>query len=128
MIAAVDVHYRNDGTAMAGAVVFPEFADSTAYRTHTLAISVVEDYVTGQFYKRELPCILAILKTIEEEIDTMIVDGYVNLWKNPGPGQHLFNTLDGKKKVIGLAKKHFRGQMRLKSFAGAACDHFLSMR
>lgn len=64
---------------MAGAVVFPGFADSAAYRTYTLAISVVEDYVPEQFCRRELPCILAILKTIEEVIDIMIVDGYVNL-------------------------------------------------
>ena len=127
MIAAVDVHYRNDGTAMAGAVVFSGFADSAAYRTYTLSISVVENYVPGQFYRRELPCILAILKTIEEEIDTMIVDGYVNLGKNPGLGQHLYNTLDGKKKVIGLAKKHFWGSDPLKVLSGAACNHFLSM-
>ena len=120
MIAAVDVYYRDDATAMAGAVVFPGFADSAAYRTYTLSISVVENYVPGQFYRRELPCILAILKIIEEEIDIMIVDGYVNLGKNPGLGQHLYNILDEKKKVIGIAKKHFRGSDALKVFRGGS--------
>jgi deoxyribonuclease V len=120
MIAAVDVHYRDDATAMTVAVVFSGFTDPAAYRTYTMAISAVESYVPGQFYRRELPCILAILRTIEEEIDIVIVDGYVNLGKKPGLGQHLYNTFDGKKKVIGVAKKYFKGSDALEVFRGSS--------
>jgi deoxyribonuclease V len=77
MIAAVDVHYMEDGSANAGAVVFGDYSDYEAYQTYTCRIPETEPYVPGQFYKRELPCILAVLKMIKEEIDTLIIDGYV---------------------------------------------------
>jgi deoxyribonuclease V len=116
MIAAVDVNYTNHGAASVGAVVFSDFADSLGYHTYTKGIPSVEDYVPGQFYRRELPCIMAILKAIEEEVDTVIIDGYVDLGKRPGLGLHLWKALGGKKKVIGVAKKHFRGSNAVKVF------------
>jgi deoxyribonuclease V len=77
MIAAIDVHYLDDSTAVAGAVVFSDFSDPQGYRTYTTNISAVEDYIPGQFYKRELPCIMEILRVIGEDIETIIIDGYV---------------------------------------------------
>ncbi len=41
--------------------------------------ALVEEYIAGQFYRRELPCIMAILRIIEEKIHTVIIDGYVDL-------------------------------------------------
>jgi deoxyribonuclease V len=118
MIAAIDVHYTDDASATAAAVIFFEFSDSKGYRTYKKGISGVEDYMPGQFYKRELPCIMAILEMIEEEIDTVIIDGYVYLGKKPGLGLHLWRAMGGKKKVIGVAKKHFRGSDAIKVFRG----------
>lgn len=124
MIAAVDVHYNADAgatvlaaiVAVAAAVVFSDFADLVAYRTYTRIISSVEDYAPGQFYKRELPCIMAVLETIEEDIDTVIIDGYVELGKRPGLGLHLWKALKGKKKVIGVAKSHFKGSSAIEVY------------
>lgn len=118
MIAAIDIHYKMDGSATAGAVIFYDFSDDREYRTYIKHIQGVEDYVPGQFYRRELPCITAILGIIEEEIDTVIIDGYVNLGEGPGMGMHLWNTLNGEKTIIGVAKTEFRGSNAVKVFRG----------
>jgi deoxyribonuclease V len=108
----------DDGSARAGAVVFSDFSDSKEYRNYTRDIPRVEDYVSGQFYKRELPCIMAILAIIEEEIDTVIIDSYVDLGDRPGLGRYLWKALGSDKKVIGVAKKYFRGSNPIKVFRG----------
>jgi len=107
MITAIDVNYKDDGSAVVGAVVFSDYSDSTAYRTYLSEILVVEEYKAGQFYRRELPCIMAILRIIEEKIHTVIIDGYVDIGERPGLGRHLWKVLDFKKEVIGVAKKYF---------------------
>jgi deoxyribonuclease V len=118
MIAAVDVHYLDDSMAVAGAIVFSEYSDSLAYRTYIKEIYDVEDYIPGQFYKRELPCIMAILGDIGEDIETVIIDGYVDLGEQPGLGHHLWKALNRSKNVIGVAKKYFRGSDAIKVFRG----------
>jgi deoxyribonuclease V len=118
MIASVDVHYKDDATATVAAVVFSDFSDSEAYRTYTMEIQEAEEYLPGQFFRRELPCIISILGIIEEEIDTIIIDGYVDLGEGPGLGQHLWISLECKKKVIGVAKTHFRGANPARVFRG----------
>lgn len=119
MIAAIDVHYKNDWSASAGAVVFADYYDAKAYRKYYINdIPVAAGYVPGQFYKRELPCIMAILGMIEEEIDAVIVDGYVDLGKKPGLGRHLWKALDSKVEIIGVAKKPFRGSDAIRVFRG----------
>ncbi len=119
MIAAIDVHYRNDVSASAGAVVFADYSDTKSYRKYYINdIPVTAGYVPGQFYIRELPCIMAILGIIEEEIDTVIIDGYVDLGSGPGLGRHLWEALDARKKIIGVAKKSFRGSDAFRVFRG----------
>ena len=118
MIAAIDVHYKNDESAKAAAVVFSDFSDNEAYRTYLSSILKVKAYMPGQFYKRELPCILSILGVIEEKIDTVIIDGYVDLDRRPGLGRHLWEVLEGRKSIIGVAKKHFRGSEAVKIYRG----------
>lgn len=118
MIAAVDVHYNADGSAIVGAVEFKDYTDSEANQTYTCQISGTEPYVPGQFYKRELPCLLAVLKIIEEEIDTVIIDGYVDPGEKPGLGRHLWDALVCKTEVIGVAKKYFRGSDAIRIYRG----------
>jgi deoxyribonuclease V len=118
MITAVDVHYLADGSATAAAVVFNDFSDSEAYQTYTCRVPATEPYVPGQFYKRELPCILAVLEMIEEDINTVIIDGYVDLGDNPGLGRHLWKALKCEKIIIGVAKKYFLGSDAIKVFRG----------
>jgi deoxyribonuclease V len=118
MIAAIDVHYRNDGSAKAAAVIFCGFSDQKEYRTYTMEMQKAEDYILGQFYRRELPCILSIIGIIEEPIDAIIIDGYVNLGERPGLGMHLCKAFDGKIKVIGVAKKFFPGSCGIEILRG----------
>jgi len=75
-------------------------------------ISIPNEYESGSFYKRELPCILSILKNIElKEGDILVVDGYVHLSDDgkKGLGGYLFEKLENKYTVIGVAKNLFNG-------------------
>ena len=118
MIAAIDVYYPGDMPARAGVVVFSAFCDTTAHRTYTCNIPRVEEYIPGRFYLRELPCIMAVLGLIEEQVDTLIIDGYVDLGDRPGLGRHLWKALDGKIRIMGVAKTHYRGVNAVEVFRG----------
>jgi deoxyribonuclease V len=73
IIAAFDVHYREDGAASA-AVVFHEYRDAEPAAEYTLRLPSAADYIPGEFYRRELPCILALLKQLGEAPDEMVID------------------------------------------------------
>jgi deoxyribonuclease V len=118
MIAAIDVNYFEDGSALAAAVVFDKFSDETPVSQYTQRIDWVEDYLAGSFYLRELPCILSILKIIEEEIDTIVIDGYVNLGTQPGLGAHLRKATGEKIAVIGVAKSRYAGSYAREVYRG----------
>lgn len=108
MILAVDVHYKTD-YAKAVAVLF-EPADTVARRIITERIEHVEDYEPGQFYKRELPCILKITGKIDlNSLSMIIVDGhvYTNNKGGLGLGGKLWQALHQKIPVIGVAKTPF---------------------
>lgn len=110
MIAAFDVHYLEDGRASAAAVLFSDYSDSEPEAVYTKFLTAgAADYIPGELYRRELPCILTLLKQINKTLDEMIVDGYVMLGNKPGLGQHLFESFDGKIPVIGVAKSKFEG-------------------
>ena len=82
MIACIDVLY--DDTNLSGRVACVVFEDwFAAVPSHELALTVgnVLPYVPGEFYKRELPCIQAILDRLPALPETIIVDGYVG-WMN----------------------------------------------
>ena len=73
-------------------------------------MKIAEEYVPGEFYKRELPCILEILEEVDlQKIDTIVVDGFVYLDDDlkPGLGAYVYKTLEEKIPVIGVAKSNF---------------------
>ena len=107
MLFCVDVGYQED-QAIAAGLVFQDWPDTQAMREITRVISPVEPYVSGEFYRRELPCILHLLQEIPEPA-TIIVDGYVWLGgtDRPGLGAHLYGALDGKIPVVGVSKNPF---------------------
>ena len=104
----VDVDYRDSG-AMAAGVLFREWGDDAPASEVTEPIATVADYQPGQFYKRELPCLLALLARAET-LELVVVDGYVWLEgeDRPGLGAHLYEALGRKVPVIGVAKTRFR--------------------
>jgi deoxyribonuclease V len=120
MIAAFDVHYLEDGRASAAAVLFSDYGDAEPAAVFTQFLPGAADYIPGEFYRRELPCILTLLKQINKALDEMVVDGYVMLGNRPGLGQHLFESFDGKIPVIGVAKSRFEGSSRAEVFRGGS--------
>lgn len=110
MILAVDVDYRDDFSVAAG-VLFVDWQEPQPGKTRCKKIFDFGEYVPGQFYKRELPCIMALLEDIDEEIDAIIVDGFVELGpeKKSGLGYHLWTALEKRIPVMGVAKTAFKG-------------------
>jgi len=110
MITCIDVDYQGTQAHIA-CLVFKDWTASVPEKTYTLMVNDIADYTPGEFYKRELPCILNILELVKEEITLVIVDGYVWLdTKNrPGLGAYLYKKMNEKIPVIGVAKNKFKG-------------------
>jgi deoxyribonuclease V len=110
MLACVDVDYRGD-EAVAACVSFAAWDDATPAGQLVERISGVAPYVPGQFYRRELPCLLAVLGKLPEVPEVVVIDGYVWLADEdrPGLGAHLYEALAGRAPVVGVAKTRFHG-------------------
>ncbi len=109
MKLAIDVHYRQD-FAKVVSVEFDNWQDATPLNIHSTNISDFLEYEPGAFYKRELPCILEILKESDiTKIDCIIVDGYVILDDDGkhGLGAYLYESLLQKIPIIGVAKRSY---------------------
>ena len=108
MILAVDVAYR-DGTAFIAGIAFDCWHDAKEKAIFTSRLDNPEEYVPGQFYRRELPCILKLL--IEHSLvpNTIVIDGLVYLdgKSEPGLGKYLYDALRGHISVLGVAKTPF---------------------
>ena len=112
-ILALDVDYReNDTTSVAytAGILFNDWLDDTAERILISKKEGIDAYTSGSFYKRELPCLLGFLSEHQLEPDYIIVDGFVYLDKDrtAGLGKKLYDELNGKSIVIGVAKKPFK--------------------
>ncbi len=109
MILAFDAYYF-DGKAKTVCICFDEWTDAEPEKVFSAIIENVDEYTPGSFYKRELPCILHLMKQIEGiSIEAIIVDGYVVLDDdgNYGLGGYLYEVLQKKIPVIGVAKTNF---------------------
>lgn len=119
MIAAFDVDYSTlaDRAATAAVVGFSDWPDAAPLEAHVMAIGEVEAYVPGQFYRRELPCLMALLPGLANSLTVAVVDGYVAVGPDasPGLGQHFYDALlkhYGREiPVIGVAKTAFRDSL-----------------
>jgi deoxyribonuclease V len=113
MILAFDTHYLND-TATTACVCFEKWTDATANREFVEITNKVAPYEPGRFYKRELPCIVSLLKKHNLDPDLIIVDGYVWLDEAEiGLGGHLYRELGEKIPVVGVAKTTFRDHAKV---------------
>jgi deoxyribonuclease V len=108
MIACVDVDYRSSG-AVAACVVMRDWTDAESELDLVSRIEHVEEYVPGQFYRRELPCLQRVLSSLPAPPGVIVVDGYVWLAdeNTPGLGAHLFDALGRAVPVVGVAKTRF---------------------
>ena len=108
MILAVDVDYEGDKACVAG-VQFRQWTDELAVNLYTSRVDDVAYYVSGQFYRRELPCIMQLFNDHSIDVKTVVVDGFVYLDgdSKPGLGKYLYDAFDGRINVIGVAKNSF---------------------
>jgi deoxyribonuclease V len=108
MIVFVDVDYRPHETVSA-CVGIHEWADRTpCVERVTRSAEPAAPYLAGQFYLREMPWLVSILRTVDN-IELAVIDGYVWLAKDrPGLGAHLYERLLKRYPVAGVAKGVFR--------------------
>jgi deoxyribonuclease V len=106
LCVAADVHYLRSGGARAAAVVAADAAFAQVLAERTAVVPAAEPYRPGEFYRRELPPLRAVLGGIAG-LGLLVVDGYADLdpGGRPGLGAHAhaeFGIL-----VIGVAKSAF---------------------
>lgn len=88
--------------------MFDRWDAPKALQEVTTVVHGIAPYQPGQFYKRELPCLLALLNETDHPITAVIVDGHTWLQAGkPGLGHHLWEALDQRIPVIGVAKRSF---------------------
>lgn len=112
MIYAFDTFYYED-FAKTVCIAFENWTSETESFIYSENTEISSDYESGAFYKRELPCILSLLKKIDlKEGDLIIVDGYVTLDNSGkiGLGGYLYESLNKKYPVIGIAKNGFASE------------------
>lgn len=122
MILAFDTYYYDD-KANTVCLSFDTWADDTPKAINNEILGGIAEYESGAFYKRELPCIISLLKQYDmAEIDCIIIDGYVVLDNEGklGLGGYLYAHLDQQIPVIGVAKSKFtlNEQLALPLFRG----------
>lgn len=109
MILAIDTYYFED-KAKTVAILFENWNSTFFSHQYFEVINCSSEYISGEFYKRELPCILSILKKLDLDlINFIIIDGYVYLdnYNKYGLGAYLYESLKFKIPIIGVAKTKF---------------------
>jgi deoxyribonuclease V len=106
VFAAVDVHYPPTGGARAALVMASDATFSAITSEKTVHIEHVAPYQPGEFYRRELPPLRAVLLGVDA-LDLLIVDGYVTLDPDGRPGLGAHAHAEFGVPVIGVAKTKF---------------------
>lgn len=122
MFACIDAHYTDAGSRT-GLVLFQNWSDEFATSEFVdEQLQEPADYVPGSFFLRELPCVLAAIKSFANDVQTIVIDGYVWLDQSgrKGFGAYLFEALDGSVSVIGVAKNRFIGSKGIDVLRGAS--------
>ncbi|MEN9908550.1 MAG: hypothetical protein RLZZ540_1699 [Bacteroidota bacterium] len=105
----IDVSYEKNTAKVVGGF-FENWNDEKLIKISTKTVNNVTEYISGEFYKRELPCITEFLNDYSlKEIELIIIDGFVflNDDNKKGLGAYLFESLDKNIPIIGVAKTSF---------------------
>ncbi|HEX8957600.1 MAG TPA: endonuclease V [Burkholderiaceae bacterium] len=110
MILAVDVGYFEPGARAVG-VLFSAWDSARIDSVVETWIDQVDEYVPGEFFRRELPCVMQLIAKVAMPLDAVVIDGFVTLGDppHPGLGAKLWEALGGAVPVIGVAKSFFAG-------------------
>ncbi len=108
MFLCLDVDYQEDKAHVA-CLVFNDWTDEKEISAYTCICENIADYEPGNFFKRELPCLVAAIALVKEPFSTIVIDGYVWLGSEPkkGLGAHLYDYFESKYTIIGVAKRAF---------------------
>ena len=109
MILAFDTYYIEQ-KAKTVCLSFRSWDDEEIISSEIEIKDKIDNYISGEFYKRELPCILSLLKRYRlDQIDCIIIDGYVFLDDDNklGLGGYLYESLGRVIPVVGVAKSNF---------------------
>ena len=109
MIVVIDVYYWED-KAKSVSIEIEDWETENLININEVEVDEIEEYVSGEFYKRELPCILKVLESSKKDkIEVIIIDGYVvlNYEGKLGLGGYLYKELGELIPIIGVAKKNF---------------------
>lgn len=110
MIYCFDTYYFDD-FAQTSCVGIESWESETVAFQLTESIHEVNDYESGSFYKRELPCLISILNKIDldSKKDVLVIDGFVVLDDEGklGLGGYLYKHLNQQIPVVGVAKNNF---------------------
>jgi deoxyribonuclease V len=104
--AAADVHYPAAGGARAALVLAGDRAFAEIVAEKTAFVAYVAPYVPGQFLRRELPPLRAVLEAVTG-IELLVIDGYVDLDPDGRPGLGAHAHAEFGFPVIGVAKTPF---------------------
>jgi deoxyribonuclease V len=100
------VHYLDDGGARAAMAAYRDRRFSQVAATKTAIVPAVDPYRPGEFYRRELPPLRAVIRAADE-VALIVVDGYVDLDPDGRPGLGAHVHAEFSVPVIGVAKTAF---------------------
>lgn len=121
MIACIDVGYDDaNQRAHVACVTLEDWADDQPTDECVVDLDHVQPYQPGSFYKRELPCVLAVIEALPRQPDVIVIDGYVWLdeFGSKGLGGHLYDALDQSCIVVGVAKTKFATATAIEVYRG----------
>ena len=114
MKLAVDAYYAGSKAKVVG-VLFESFSDEKPLKIISKVVGNVAPYESGSFYKRELPCIVSLLQDLDvRDISLIVIDGFVYLDDEGryGLGGHLYERLERRVQIVGVAKLPFKGSCK----------------
>jgi len=106
----LDVDYGAD-SVVAACVGFVEWPDAAAsFETTRRFEGAPNAYESGQFYRREMPYLVELVRALPAAPALIVIDGFVWLdGARPGLGAHLSHALADCCPIIGVAKRPFAG-------------------
>ena len=115
MKLAVDAYYAGNKAKVVG-VLFETLATKKPLKIISKVVDGVAPYESGSLYERELPCIVLLLQDLDaRDISLIVIDGFVYLDDDGryGLGGHLYERLERRVQVVGVAKSPFKGSCKL---------------
>ncbi|HOY16112.1 MAG TPA: endonuclease V [Haliscomenobacter sp.] len=108
MLICLDTDYR-DPLAQCAYALFDSWAATESVQVSCVRVEQVAPYEPGAFYKRELPGLLQALASVDMPLEAILIDAYVWLDEGRGGlGWYLYEALEQKIPVVGIAKTRFR--------------------